>query len=155
VTAEELLSEFSARGVVLRVEGDRLRFRPVDRVPPELQDELRQHKAQLLAILNGAGPTVGHALPEGLRPIEWPLLGRGMLQMSLTDFAQGGLVVRVWSKCLMEKLVFASDNAILDPGEREVVYRASELRELLGMSATDLRWVHQVKRVFGGAIQPS
>jgi hypothetical protein len=154
MTAEELLGEVRARGVVLRVEGDRLRFRPVDRVPPELREELRQHKAQLLEILN-PGAIVADALPAGLRPIEWPLLDGEVLRMSLTDFAGARRAVRIWSECLKEKLVFASDNAVVDPGEREVVYRASELRELLGMGANDLRRVHQVKSLFGGSIRPS
>jgi hypothetical protein len=154
MTPEDLLAEVRARGIVLRAEGDRLRFRPVNQVPPELKEKLRQHKARLLAILN-AGPTVAETLPAGLRPVEWPLLDEETLRMSLAEFAGARLVVRVWSECLKERLVFASDNAVLDPGEREPVYRASELRELVGMKAADLRCVHQVKKIFGGAIRPS
>jgi TubC N-terminal docking domain len=154
MTPEDLLAEARERGIVLRAAGDRLQFRPVNRVPPELREELRQHKAQLLAILK-AGPTVGESLPAGLRSSEWPLLDEENLRMSLAEFAEARLVVRVWSECLNERLVFASDNAVLDPGEREPVYRALELRELVGMNAVDLRCVHQVKKVFGGTIQPS
>jgi len=51
--------------------------------------------------------------------------------------------------------VFASDNAIVDPGERRVVYRAAELRELVGLGPADLRCLHNVKKIFGGTILAS
>ena len=72
--------------------------------------------------------------------------------MPLSEFAEAGLVVEVYSSVLAERVLFASDNARLDPGERRVVYRASELRELLGLSSAELRRVHDTKRVFGGTV---
>jgi hypothetical protein len=52
-------------------------------------------------------------------------------------------------------VVFASDHAVLDPGERRVVYRANELRELVGLRPEDLRFVHRAKATFGGSIVAS
>lgn len=51
----DVLNELRARGVELRAQGNRLRFRPVDRVTPDLLARLREHKAELLAILDGPG----------------------------------------------------------------------------------------------------
>ncbi|MCK6465096.1 MAG: hypothetical protein L6Q93_09685 [Phycisphaerae bacterium] len=52
--AEGLIHKLATLGVELAADGDRLRFRPVDRVTPDLLAELRAHKADLLAAL-GAG----------------------------------------------------------------------------------------------------
>ena len=49
--AAELLAALTARGVALQAAGDKLRFAPADAVTPELRDELRHHKAELLALL--------------------------------------------------------------------------------------------------------
>ncbi|HVT16280.1 MAG TPA: hypothetical protein VHQ90_08915 [Thermoanaerobaculia bacterium] len=45
---EAILAELETRGVELRAAGDRLQFRPVEAVPPELVEEIRAHKAELL-----------------------------------------------------------------------------------------------------------
>jgi hypothetical protein len=51
-----LLADLSARGIALRADGDRLRFRPRS-AAPELVERLRTHKAELLGLLQGAdGP---------------------------------------------------------------------------------------------------
>jgi hypothetical protein len=49
-----------------------------------------------------------------------------------------------------EAVVFASDDALVDPGELRTVYRAHELRVLLGLTTRELRRVHEVKRSFRG-----
>jgi hypothetical protein len=52
-----LLADLSARGIELRADGDRLRFRPRAAVTPDLAARLKAHKARLLAVLQGAaGP---------------------------------------------------------------------------------------------------
>jgi hypothetical protein len=152
---EDLLAEVKARGVVLRAEGDRLRFRPIHRVPPELREELRQHKAQIIEFLHSARPTLSDVFPEGVRPVRQPVATEELLQMPLRTFAGARIVVRVWSELVSERLILASDNARLDPGEREVVYRAAELWQLLDLGSEHLKWVHNIKRIFGGTILPS
>lgn len=84
-----------------------------------------------------------------------PLTTAGVAAMPLSDFALAGLVVEVRSEILGEVVVLASDNALLDPGERRTVYRARELAELVGLGAADLRRLHGVKRVFGGSLEAS
>ena len=73
--------------------------------------------------------------------------------MPLSEFARARLVASVWSEVLGEEVVLASDNAVLDPGERRPVYRASEALKLLGLSPRDLRQVHAVKQTFRGTIE--
>ena len=54
---------------------------------------------------------------------------------------------------LDEAVVFASDDALVDPLVLRPVYRAHELRVLLGLlTLRELRRVHEVKRSFRGTI---
>lgn len=49
--AVELLAELAALGIQLEVDGERLRFRPRERVTAELAERMRAHKAELLVEL--------------------------------------------------------------------------------------------------------
>ncbi len=81
------------------------------------------------------------------------LLTAEVCAMRLEEFARAGLVVEVWSAMLDEAVVFASDDARVDPGELQTVYRAHELRVLLGLTThRELLRVHEVKRFFRGSI---
>ena len=75
--------------------------------------------------------------------------------LTRSNFAQARLVVPVYSEVLDETVVFASDNAIVDPAEHRPVYRAVELLELVDLDVEDLRRVHEIKKIFGGTIEPS
>lgn len=156
MTPSDLLSEIQARQVELMVVGDRLRIRPAGALPPDLREELRTHKAEVVELLRArGGPGLAEALPGGVTEAKRSLLAADILALRLDEFATARLRVEVSSDVLGERVVFASDNAKLDPGERLVVYRAAELRELVGFSRDDLRKVHEVKRMFGGTIEPS
>jgi hypothetical protein len=156
MNATDLLSTLEARRIELAVEGDRLRFRPVEAVPPDLREELRSHKAEVIELLKArGGPGLAAALPGGVTEARRSLLAADVVAMPLSEFARARLVVTVHSAVLDEVVVFASDNAAVDPGEQRVVYRAAELRELLGLSAKELRAVHRTKKLFGGSILPS
>ena len=54
----DILGELDRRGVALRVVGDRIRYRPVDAVPPDLRERMTAHKAELLRALRDADGTV-------------------------------------------------------------------------------------------------
>jgi hypothetical protein len=75
--------------------------------------------------------------------------------MRLSEFASARLVVEVRSDVLGEVVIFASDNAIVDPGERRVVYRAAELRDLLRIQPEGLRQIHRMKQLFRGTVTVS
>lgn len=61
-------------------------------------------------------------------------------------------MVTVSSQVLSERVILASDNAIVDPGELRPVYRARELRVLLGLGTGELRRIQEVKKTFRGTI---
>ena len=65
--------------------------------------------------------------------------------MTLSEFAQAGLVVQVRSGALGQSVLFASDNATVENDEGLSVYRASELIDLLGSGATDLTAIDRRK----------
>ena len=66
--------------------------------------------------------------------------------MRLSEFANSGLVREAHSKTLGETVLWAADNAVVaEPGDR-VVYRASELMDLVGVTAEQLRCVHALKK---------
>ena len=143
-----------ARGPPRRVGGygvRLLRFRPVSAVPAELREALRLHKAELLAVLRQRQTVaLRDALPCGVAESKPSLLAAEITAMSLAEFAVAGRVVGVVPQVLGEPVVFASDNAIVDPGERRVVYRAAELQELLGLGPADLRVFFTTSRRFSG-----
>jgi hypothetical protein len=156
MTAAEILSELHARRVEVAVIGGRLRYRPASAVPEALLSELRANGAELIQLLSAREtPRLQQALPGGVTDPKQSVLIAEVVAMTLDEFAQAGLIVEVASRVLDEVVLFASDNAVLDPGERRVVCRAQELREVLHYQPEDLVSVHNVKKVFGGTIQPS
>ncbi len=150
MTPESILQRLQSQGVELQAAGDRLRFRPVEAVPPELFAELREHKAELLGLLGDrVADSIGGVDAGSVSAAE-------VCAMRLSEFATAGLVVEVRSVVLGEVVVFASDNAALDPGERRTVYRAAELRALADLASLDpdgLRRINAVKRTFKGSIR--
>jgi hypothetical protein len=153
VIAEEVLEELRRRGVQVEARGDVLHVEARrGTLSPDLVESLRQLKPELLRLVARAPRTVGDAL-GGVSEVQPSLLVAEICAMPLEDFARGSLVVEVWSKVLGEAVVFASDNARLDPGELRPVYHARELRVLLELTASrELRRIHEVKRIFRGTI---
>src|ERR1700680_626508 len=152
--ARELLAELAARGIEVRAAGEEREIRPGGAVPAALLEELRAHKPEVLRCLAPARAAV--AVADALGGVVEPspsLLVGDACAMGLEECARAGLVVEVWSEVLGETVVLASDDACVDPGELRVVYRARELRALLGLTgACELRRIHEVKRTFRGTI---
>ncbi len=61
-------------------------------------------------------------------------------------------VVRVRSRLLGEVVVWLADNAEVPEDTPPIVYRAAELRKLVGASPEKLRAVHQMKKNFDGEV---
>jgi TubC N-terminal docking domain len=152
--ARKLLAELAARGIEVRVAGEELEIRPGGAVPAALLAELRAQKPEVLRCLAPARPAVAVAdVLGGVVEASPSLLAGDACAMGLEDFARAGLVVEVWSEVLGEAVVLASDDACVDPGELRAVYRARELRVLLGLTgACELRRIHDVKKTFRGTI---
>ena len=60
----ELLDELARRGILLVANGDRLRFHPRDAMTPELLEQLKSHKAEVLAVMDDPWPTEDEPWPE-------------------------------------------------------------------------------------------
>ena len=58
---EILLAELAAHGIELQAHGERLRYRPLAAVTPDLAARLQVHKADLLAVLRAAAGRVADA----------------------------------------------------------------------------------------------
>lgn len=155
MTPAAILSRLSKLGVTVTAQDGKLRLEGQGRKPPrDLIDELRAHAPDVLGLVRegGAQPRLGAAL-GGVSPVQ--RTDYDIACMTLERFAQARLMVVVTSDVIAGPVVLASDNALLDPGERRPVYRAAELRELLGLSPSDLRQVHRVKVIFGGTVEAS
>ena len=152
MNGETLIAKLKTEGVDLAAAGGRLLLdAPEGVLTDELLAEIRSHKQEILAALQ-TQQSVAAALPGGVTEAKRSLLAADVVAMRLSEFARARLVVTVHSAVLNEVVLFASDNARVDPGEQRVVYRAAELRELLGLSAKDLRAVHRVKETFRGTV---
>ena len=60
-------------------------------------------------------------------------------------------VVRVRSRLLGEVVVWVADSADMPEGT-EVVYRETELSRMEGLSPTEVRTIHEVKRALDGEL---
>lgn len=72
--------------------------------------------------------------------------------MPLSEFAESGLVREVTSRMLGEVVLFAADNGEIPADNSLVVYRASELRAMVGVSPDALRAAHAVKKKLEGEL---
>jgi hypothetical protein len=82
LSARELLATLHARGVRVRVVGDRLRLAPPEVLTPELLAEVREHKPELIAALTAPGFTTPAACAwcgGALAPYLLDLAGRPAL----------------------------------------------------------------------------
>lgn len=56
MSAVELLDQLTLHGVTLKADGTKLMFSPTDRVSPDLKMKLREHKQELLTLLQSDRP---------------------------------------------------------------------------------------------------
>ena len=75
-----------------------------------------------------------------------------ILEMRMSEFAVSGLVQEVKSGVLGEHILWVADNAEVPPGNTLVVYRADELKQLVGLSPDEIRHLHAVKKELDGEL---
>jgi hypothetical protein len=73
----------------------------------------------------------------------------------LSDLLARQHVVRVQSRLLGELVVWVADSAGIPDRTDEVVYRETELRGMGGLSPTDVRTIHELKRALDGELLES
>lgn len=147
MNVRELVADLAERGVTLSAHEGRIAYEaPRGVLTPVIKAQLIEHRSEVLSALQS--PRVGDGL-GGIEPAEPSSVTVAELcAMRLSEFAQASLMVEVRSEVLGEVVIFASDSAVIDPGERRVVYRASELRALLDLSPEHLHQIHLAKKTF-------
>jgi hypothetical protein len=138
------LERLQSLGVTVRADGDALRVKPASLVPPALMAELRQNKAEVLALLaSPQRPRVVDATPQ------WHAE-----QVARRVEAEGVCVF--WSELFGGLVAFVKDDSYKRHVPREVVtYTCTELRELdkaAPLDAALLSRVHQAKKLSGGTV---
>ena len=78
--------------------------------------------------------------------------GRSILEMRMSEFAVSGLVQEVKSGVLGEHILWVADNAEVPPANTLVVYRADELKQLVGLTPDEIRRLHSVKKELDGEL---
>lgn len=151
MTAAKLLSDLEQRDVAVTVEGGQLRVdAPRGVLTEDLRRTLSEHKPEIVALIRDRTPAPGSGASE--QPGE----DARIAAMTLDDFAEAGLVVRIRSRILGALVLFVSDDvpdtalaALESP-----IYRVAELRKLaiLRSGPRALRCIHDVKTIFDGVI---
>lgn len=142
---ESLISTLYASGVSFRRRGEHLAVQGGKDLPPAVLEAIRQHKAELLALCDKAaapvdrGAAVSGEMPPPPMPVALP---------------PGG--VRWHSDVLGEAILLLPDDAPrpVDTGGL-VIYRPREVAALRGITPAGLRWLHEVKKVWGGDVLPA
>jgi hypothetical protein len=120
----------------MAAEGETLVLEPAELVPPELIDDIRLHKSELI---NKVPPR--HPLDSELSAIVYQVSAKGYACL--------------WSTVLEDNIAFVGD--ILEDDLRPVgfvIYTLDELSKLFGdssLSADSLRMIHTAKK-YGGKI---
>jgi len=73
-------------------------------------------------------------------------------ELRLSDLFQEQPVRRARSRVLNEDLLFVADAAEIPPDNTLIVYRESELRQMVGKPLEQVRAIHQVKQELDGEI---
>jgi len=134
-----ILDQLDSLEVRLTADGDKLRFKPASRVPPELIEELRQHKADILKEL-GKPPTKP-------RLVEAPSLWHAE---TIAEAVEREGVSIFWSDLFGEMVTFVKNDSFKDRIPCGIVaYTVEELRELFKkgeVSQHHLKLVHEAKK---------
>lgn len=164
MAVKELLTRAEELGVKLAVKGDKLAMKAMTAPPQDFLDSIRQHKAEVMAMLSAP------AMPPIPPPPQNPLAGvMAMLRGSgppaippppADPLAEAEEVARrvtecgiclVWGETVQDFMAFIKDDypkEKVPPGF--VVYTDSELKELFGEgkhpSRKTLRLIHEAKK---------
>ena len=149
--AAGVLHRLETLGINLEVNGDKLRFRPASKVPPDLLEQMRQNKPDIIRSLETSSDTPKYVLaypdtsypdPGELAEMEWRVCEEGY--------------VLLWSEVLADFIAFYRDEdgrEQIPPGF--VPYSLEELNRLFGHDAPSshsLRLIHEAKKCGGGTI---
>ena len=167
MTPAALRAELERRGVVLRAVGDRLLYRPIEAIDPELRAALKMHKSAVLAGLRSGIAAPNHAdhdhglergqhdHHEDLAPLTLNSESEGdLLDRFLSD---ASIPVGIFhSRALDRRFIFARDEAALealteaDEGLPVLFFGEAEKLSRLGLEG--FRAVLDVRAEFGPSV---
>ena len=138
--ATAILERLNSLGVRVIVSGERLQIEPGSKVPSDLVNEIRRHKSEIINVLSK--PKLVDGLPA------WHA-------ETIAEAVRREGVCLFWSDLFGEVIAFIRDDSFKGKVPAGLVtYTSKELKELfgegkLGLSAADLRLIHEAKRAGG------
>lgn len=155
MTGAEVLEFLDGLGVMLEISGDKLLLIPGSLVPPDVVEELRQHKSEVINILKAQGSIESTNLPRNYR-FKYPdahITDQELSEIESRVLTEG--YVLLWSNVLQDLIAFykhEDDKKRIPSGF--VPYSDDELWELFRPAESPrhkqkLRLIHEAKK--GGA----
>ena len=133
---QELIEAVHASGVTIRVEGSDLKIRPAGLLPPELKIRLREHKPDLLLLLQpkhaNETPYTDAELSESMRRLE-------AARVSIAVLESG------------EMRVVQTETELAQAIEAYVVYSPRDMYYYIQLQPQERRMLHGFKKRFGAA----
>lgn len=147
MTIEKLINELKTFGYDIYLEGENLRYKfhsliepPKDRIEV-LLDSLKKNKPEVISYLRAQErPNKALSLHDA---------GVAIQKMTLSEFEQAGLTLKIWSEVLQDHIYFVSSDAVIPHNPLDAVtYTAKELTAMLDMEPEEVRTAHTVKSIF-------
>jgi hypothetical protein len=145
--ANAILERLENIGIQIIIAGDKLQLRPGSDVPPQLLEEVKAHKPELVKILKLEGYRAKYPEPRATE--------RELAEIVARVYHEG--YVLLWSTVLQDLVAFYRDEADkvgIPPGF--VAYSLPELTELFGdkkrTSLDRLRLIHEAKKSGGAKV---
>jgi hypothetical protein len=125
---EELIFDVKAAGLILRPDPPDLVVKPEDRLTPELETRLREHKAEIL------------------RRFELEA------SISMQRLEAAGICIAVWEDGSMRVVITKAETvqAIDDGG---TIYSPADMYHYLQLEPHERRTLHEFKKRFGGTVE--
>ncbi len=115
-SAADLLAELDALGVQLEADGERLRYRPREKVTADLAGRMKMHKAELLAVL-ATRKTAGRLLEVAATwPADWRELWEERAGIAEYDGNMPRPLAEDWAFHLLLSAVLAEQGIGYAPG---------------------------------------
>jgi len=141
--AAAILEKLSLLGIATTPSGEKLLLEPGSKVPADLVSQIREHKTEILAHLGKP------KLVDGTPQWHAETIARAVEREGVCVF---------WSELFGEMIAFVRDDTFKSHVPCGIVYYTDEeLRELFGegkpgLSAKDLRLIHEAKKAGGGHV---
>jgi hypothetical protein len=129
---EELLETVQASGATIRAEGADLKIKPAGILPAELKARLREHKPEVLALLQTR-------------------TSDGELERSMRRLQAVQICIAVWEDGSMR--IIQSGNGEQATTDGATVYTPRDMYHYIQLATHERRLLHEFKKRFGGTTE--